>query len=158
MDRAARGDSSPRTILETPHTEVVSNGIRADVSAADRINQEYDAFVIPLANAFRPLFEARLRRLTRLVGKLRLPWPRWGSARGPGSATTRRGEVIGCPSLFLYGKELTVTERPALGAGSRIAVNGSHSAVRWQGLDRVITRAHARYPYLRFIGGDRALR
>ena len=50
-------------ILETPRTEVVSNGIRTDVSAAGRINEEFDAFVIPLANAFRPSFEAQLTRL-----------------------------------------------------------------------------------------------
>lgn len=181
-------------ILETPHTEVVSNGIRTDISAAGRINEEYDAFVIPLANAFRPSFEPQLKRLTRLIGKLRIPVVvvGVGAQAGLGYNAARlkgiepavrefvsavldrsasigvRGEftekylkdlgfrdveVIGCPSLFLYGKELTVTKRePALGAGSRIAVNGSHSAVKSQGLDRVIGRAHARYPHLRFIG------
>ncbi|MGW1608566.1 polysaccharide pyruvyl transferase family protein [Streptomyces sp. NPDC002285] len=181
-------------ILETPHTEVVSNGIRTDVSAAGRINEEYDAFVVPLANAFRPSFEGQLKRLTRLITKLRIPVVvvGVGAQAGLGYNAARlkgiepavrefvsavldrsasigvRGEftekylkdlgfrdveVIGCPSLFLYGKELTVTKRePVLGAGSRIAVNGSHSAVKSQGLDRVITRAHARYPYLRFIG------
>ncbi|MFG2552785.1 polysaccharide pyruvyl transferase family protein [Streptomyces sp. NPDC048581] len=181
-------------ILETPHTEVVSNGIRTDVSAAGRINEEYDAFVVPLANAFRPSFEGQLKRLTRLIGKLRIPVVvvGVGAQAGLGYNAARlkgiepavrefvsavldrsasigvRGEftekylkdlgfrdveVIGCPSLFLYGKELTVTKRePALGAGSRIAVNGSHSAVKSQGLDRVIDRAHARYPHLRFIG------
>ncbi|WP_339129316.1 hypothetical protein WJM95_10475 [Streptomyces sp. f51] len=60
-------------ILETPRTEVVSNGIRTDVAAAGRINEEFDAFVVPLANAFRPSFEPQLRRLTRLIGKLRIP-------------------------------------------------------------------------------------
>ncbi|MFJ7073252.1 polysaccharide pyruvyl transferase family protein [Streptomyces sp. NPDC098781] len=181
-------------ILETPRAEVVSNGIRTDVSAASRINEEYDAFVVPLANAFRPSFEAQLKRLTRLIGKLRIPVivVGVGAQAGLGYNPARlkgiepavrdfvsavldrsasigvRGEftekylndlgfrdveVIGCPSLFLWGKELTVTKRePALVPGSRIAVNGSHSAVKSQGLDRVITRAHARYPGLRFIG------
>ncbi|MFF4087571.1 polysaccharide pyruvyl transferase family protein [Streptomyces nigra] len=181
-------------ILETPRTEVVSNGIRTDVSAAGRINEEFDAFVIPLANAFRPSFEAQLKRLTRLIEKLRIPVVvvGVGAQAGLGYNAARlkgiepavrafvsavldrsasigvRGEftekylndlgfrdveVIGCPSLFLYGKELTVTKKePALGAGSRIAVNGSHSAVKSQGLDRVIDRAHARYRHLRFIG------
>lgn len=181
-------------ILSTARTEVVSNGIRTDVSAAGRINEEFDAFVVPLANAFRPSFEAQLKRLTRLITRLRIPVVvvGVGAQAGLGYHTARlkgieptvrafvsavldrsasigvRGEcteqylkglgfrdveVIGCPSLFMYGKELTVTRRePALGAGSRIAVNGSHSAVRSQGLDRVIARAHARYPNLRFIG------
>ncbi|MCX4574929.1 polysaccharide pyruvyl transferase family protein [Streptomyces sp. NBC_01571] len=181
-------------ILETPDTEVVSNGIRTDVSAAGRINEEYDAFVVPLANAFRPSFEPQLRRLTQLIGKLRIPVvvPGIGAQTGldynparlkPMEPAVRefvtavldrsasigvRGEfterylkdmgfhdveVIGCPSMFMYGKDLDVRRSaPALGPESRIAVNGSHSAVKSQGLDRVIRRAHTRYPYLRFIG------
>ncbi|WP_020127793.1 polysaccharide pyruvyl transferase family protein [Streptomyces sp. 303MFCol5.2] len=60
-------------ILTTPDSEVFSNGMRTDVSAAARINEEYDAFVVPLANAFRPTFEQPLQRLTRLIGKLKIP-------------------------------------------------------------------------------------
>ncbi|MFF2650637.1 polysaccharide pyruvyl transferase family protein [Streptomyces sp. NPDC058045] len=60
-------------ILTVPGTEVVSNGIRSRLAQAERINEEYDAFVIPLANAFRPSFEASLKRLTRLIGRLRIP-------------------------------------------------------------------------------------
>jgi hypothetical protein len=181
-------------ILETPGTEVVSNGIRTDVAAAGRINEEYDAFVVPLANAFRPSFEPQLKRLTRLISRLRIPVvvlgigaqaglsynaarlkPMEPSVREFVSAVLDRSasigvrgefteeylkglgfgdvEVIGCPSLFLYGKELPVHKRaPALTAGSRIAVNGSHSAVQKQGLDKVVDRAHVRYPHLTFIG------
>ncbi|WP_330339996.1 polysaccharide pyruvyl transferase family protein [Streptomyces sp. NBC_00557] len=181
-------------ILQTPDTEVVSNGIGTDVTAAARINEEYDAFVVPLANAFRPSFEARLKRLTRLISKLRIPVvvlgvgaqtgvnydpsrlkPMERSVREFCAAVLERSasigvrgefteqylrdmgfrdvEVIGCPSMFLYGAELDVRKRvPALTAESRIAVNGSHSAVQKQGLDRIIGRTHACYPNLRFIG------
>ncbi len=181
-------------ILEIPGTEVVSNGIRTEVAAAGRINEEFDAFVVPLANAFRPSFETQLKRLTRLIGKLRIPVVVVGVGAQSGldynparlkamepsvrefvSAVLDRSasigvrgeftekylkdmgfrdvEVIGCPSLFLYGKELAVEKRvPALTADSRIAVNGSHNAVQKQGLDRIIRRAHERYPHLRFIG------
>ncbi|WP_458243731.1 polysaccharide pyruvyl transferase family protein [Streptomyces sp. MAI_2237] len=181
-------------ILETPGTEVVSNGIRTDVSAAERINEEYDVFVVPLANAFRPSFEGQLKRLTRLIRRLRIPVVVLGvgaqaglsynaerlkpmeesvrdfvsavldrsasiGVRGDFTEKYLRGlgfqdvEVIGCPSLFLYGGELPVRKRVAeLTAGSRIAVNGSHSAVQKQGLGKVIDRAHARYPHLTFIG------
>ncbi|MEU6809759.1 polysaccharide pyruvyl transferase family protein [Streptomyces sp. NPDC046831] len=180
-------------ILTTPDTEVVSNGMRTDVAAAARINEEYDAFVVPLANAFRPSFEAPLKRLTRLIRKLRIPVVVLGVGAQSGveydparlktmessvrdfcaavldhSASIgvrgefterylndmgfRDVEVIGCPSMFLYGPELTVEKRAAaLTADSRIAVNGSHSAVRG-GLHRIITRTHAHYPRLRYIG------
>ncbi|MEU6014280.1 polysaccharide pyruvyl transferase family protein [Streptomyces sp. NPDC047515] len=60
-------------ILETPGSEVVSNGITTRVADADRINSEYDVFVIPLANAFRPSFERQLERLTQLISKLKIP-------------------------------------------------------------------------------------
>lgn len=181
-------------ILETPGTEVVSNGIKSLVAEATRINQEYDAFVVPLANAFRPSFEPQLRRLTRLIQRLKIPVvvagvgaqtglnydptrlkPIESSVREFVSAVLDRSasigvrgefteqylkdmgfkdvEVIGCPSLFMYGKELAVHKRtPELTAESRIAINGSHNAVQKQGLGKVIDRTHARYPHLRFIG------
>ncbi|PWI20817.1 polysaccharide pyruvyl transferase [Streptomyces sp. Act143] len=181
-------------ILETPGTEVVSNGMKADVASAALINAEYDAFVVPLANAFRPSFEAGLKRLTRLIRRLKIPVVVTGVGAQTGlnydparlkpiepavrdfvSAVLDRSasigvrgefteqylrdmgfkdvEVIGCPSLFMYGKELAVHKRaPQLTAESRIAINGSHSAVQKQGLGKVIDRTHARYPHLRFIG------
>ncbi|MGQ4416467.1 polysaccharide pyruvyl transferase family protein [Streptomyces sp. SAS_269] len=181
-------------ILETPNTEVFSNGGRTEVAAAARINAEYDAFVVPLANAFRPSFEVALQRLTRLISKLRIPVVVLGvgaqtgvgydaarlkrieptvrafcsavldrsasiGVRGEFTETYLRDmgfkdvEVIGCPSLFMYGRELDVRKQvPGLTAESRIAINGSHSAVRKQGLGRIINRAHEHYPNLRFIG------
>ncbi|MDQ0796411.1 hypothetical protein QFZ58_004899 [Streptomyces sp. B1I3] len=60
-------------LLTTPRAEVFSNGIRADPSAAERINEEFDVFVVPLANAFRPTFERPLKRMTQLIKKLRIP-------------------------------------------------------------------------------------
>jgi hypothetical protein len=181
-------------ILGTPTAEVVSNGIRTDVGAAERINEEYDAFVVPLANAFRPSFEQPLRRMTRLISKLRIPVVvvGVGAQTGLGYDSSRlkpiesavrefvsavldhsasigvRGEftekylkdmgfrdveVIGCPSMFMYGKDLRVEKRAAaLTADSRISLNGSHAAVRSQGLDQVIRRTYERYPNIRFVG------
>jgi hypothetical protein len=181
-------------ILETPGTEVVSNGMRMVASEAARINEEYDAFVVPLANAFRPSWEKGLKQLTRLISRLKIPVVVLGVGAQAGlnynaarlkplepvvrefvSAVLDRSasigvrgefteqylkdlgfrdvEVIGCPSLFLYGKDLDVRKRvPELTPESRVAINGSHSAVKSQGLDKVIARTHARYPHLRFIG------
>ncbi|MDQ0580987.1 polysaccharide pyruvyl transferase family protein [Streptomyces rishiriensis] len=181
-------------ILTTPDSEVFSNGMRTDVNAAARINEEYDAFVVPLANAFRPTFEQPLQRLTRLIGKLKIPVvvmgvgaqtgvtydparlkPMESSVRAFCAAVLEhsasigvRGEfteqylndmgfrdveVIGCPSMFMHGDRLPVEKRTAaLTAESRIAVNGSHTAVRGGGLHKVITRTHERYQNLRYIG------
>ncbi len=59
--------------LETSGTEVVANGFRAEASEAARINDEYDAFVIPLANAFRTSFVPHLNKLSALIEKLTIP-------------------------------------------------------------------------------------
>lgn len=181
-------------ILETPRTKVVSNGIRTKVADAGRINEEYDVFVIPLANAFRPSFEPQLQRLTQLISKLRIPVvvPGVGAQTGTDYTADRlrpmqpsvyafvsavlersasigvRGEfterylrdmgfrdveVIGCPSMFMNGRDLIIRENPRpLGPESRIAINGSHDAVRKTNLGRIIRHAHAGYPHLRFVG------
>jgi hypothetical protein len=62
-------------LLTTPDTEVTSNGIKTDYSAerARQINETYDVFVVPLANAFRPSFEASLNRLSKLIEQLTIP-------------------------------------------------------------------------------------
>lgn len=62
-------------MLLTADTEVTSNGIRTDPSPerAAQINEEYDVFVVPLANAFRPTFHASLDRLSTLIEQLTIP-------------------------------------------------------------------------------------
>lgn len=40
---------------------------------ADKVNEEYDAFVIPLADAFRADFMPEIRKMTTLVKKLKIP-------------------------------------------------------------------------------------
>ncbi|NLF05170.1 MAG: polysaccharide pyruvyl transferase family protein, partial [Actinomycetales bacterium] len=65
-------------IISTPDTEVVSNSYLSERPGVtrhyiDRINDEFDAFVIPLANAFRPKFLDNLTRLTKVVEGLRIP-------------------------------------------------------------------------------------
>jgi Polysaccharide pyruvyl transferase len=62
-------------LLLTERTEVTSNGIKTDCSArrAQQINDEYDVFVVPLANAFRLDFRASLDRLSTLIEQLTIP-------------------------------------------------------------------------------------
>jgi len=64
--------------LMTPGTELVSNGTLSETRPAKvadqaRVNAEFDSFVIPLANAFRPAFAKRLENLTSLIEGLDIP-------------------------------------------------------------------------------------
>ena len=64
--------------LATPGTQITSNGTLSEREwpedgDAERINEQFDSFVIPLANAFRPEFAARLDKLTALIDKLTIP-------------------------------------------------------------------------------------
>ena len=60
-------------LLTTSNQETVSNHLRIKPSEAAWINENFDAFVIPLANAFRPSFKEALQRLTKLISKLDIP-------------------------------------------------------------------------------------
>ncbi len=60
-------------LLTTTDQVTVSNHLRIIPSDASWINDNFDAFVIPLANAFRPSFQKPLKRLTKLISKLDIP-------------------------------------------------------------------------------------
>jgi hypothetical protein len=60
-------------LLETALTRVVVDRFAVGPDEADAINERYDAYVLPLANAFRPSFEANLLRTTALIQRLRIP-------------------------------------------------------------------------------------
>lgn len=71
------GQSVFRT-LSTEGTEIVANSYSSGRPGIDdkyiqRINDEFDGFVVPLANAFRPAFRANLRRLTQVISNLDIP-------------------------------------------------------------------------------------
>lgn len=61
-----------RTITKED-TTITSNYYAARMEDADYINENYDCFIIPLADAFRSDFVYELRNLTRLVRKLKIP-------------------------------------------------------------------------------------
>ncbi|MFI2711399.1 polysaccharide pyruvyl transferase family protein [Micromonospora sp. NPDC018662] len=60
-------------LLATSTAEVTSTRKLADPRDADEINERYDAFVVPLANAFRRSFINRLEPMTRLIERLKIP-------------------------------------------------------------------------------------
>lgn len=60
-------------ILATRDTTVTADRLIIDPGAADEINERYDAYVIPLANAFRLGYQQVLDRTTELIRHLRIP-------------------------------------------------------------------------------------
>ncbi|MGR6318372.1 polysaccharide pyruvyl transferase family protein [Micromonospora soli] len=60
-------------LLATSTAEITPSQFRASPRDADEINEKYDVFVIPLANAFRRSFVHRLAPMTRLIERLKIP-------------------------------------------------------------------------------------
>ncbi len=54
-------------------TELVPDGLSSDPNRAARYNEEYDAYIIPLADAFREDFRPQLRNYTALIKRLKIP-------------------------------------------------------------------------------------
>lgn len=59
--------------LSTKGTVVVPNQYRINLNDADRINEECEMFIIPLADAFRKDFMKELREMTELIKRLTIP-------------------------------------------------------------------------------------
>jgi hypothetical protein len=60
-------------ILSVADVEITPDRFAAYKLGAGHINERFDAYVIPLANAFRPSFEGEVQRLTALLRKLTIP-------------------------------------------------------------------------------------
>ncbi|MBC1936237.1 polysaccharide pyruvyl transferase family protein [Listeria grandensis] len=152
--------------------ELFSDGYFANPNLADGINDTYDAYIIPLADAFREDFRWMLRAYTQLIKRLKIPVYVIGvGLRAPYEAQLGKGfifdedvkafvsavleksgqiglrgsitadyltklgfkegvdhRVIGCPSLYTFGRELKI--RPLnLHKNSPIAINASPVAL-----------------------------
>ena len=184
---------SAHKMLTTPGTEVTSNGIRTDASPerAAEINERYDVFVVPLANAFRPSFQNALDRLSTLIEQLTIPVVVFGvGAQAPADYDTEplrpmaasvkrfvsavldrsasigvRGEltagylkglgfsdvdIIGCPSMFLYGATFPEIRATELTSDSRLALNLSPDAIPVGDISGIARHAWERYPHLTY--------
>jgi len=60
-------------LLSAPGVTITPDRLNVGPADADRINERYDAYVVPLANAFRPSYLRNLESLTALIGRLRIP-------------------------------------------------------------------------------------
>lgn len=61
-----------RTLM-TEDAEITSDEYATNPNRAKKINQKYDAYIIPLADAFRESFIPHLKRYTELIKQLKIP-------------------------------------------------------------------------------------
>ena len=90
-------------ILTTATTAVTADRFVIKPGDADRINERYDAYVLPLANAFRLGYEPMLVRLTALIRRLRIPVVVLGvgSQAGVDNDTERLAPIAGTVRDFV---------------------------------------------------------
>lgn len=158
-----------RALAVNEEVEIVPTNYLVSRLNVDEVNETFDCFVIPLADAIRNSFVDEMKRLTDLINKLTIPcyvlgiglraphdYQSWGIAfdhdevaynffkavLNKSAMVGVRGEitadylkkigfipekdfsVIGCPSFYTYGENLSV--RPLnLNSDSRIAINNS---------------------------------
>ena len=156
-----------RSLMTSSRVEFVMDRYRMTARSARWVNRHCDAFVIPLADAFRPDCAKDLGRLTALVRKLDIPCIVIGAGLRAGPNTDLDGpfsfdgtvrefldavlqksalvglrgrttacylerlgyregvhyQVIGCPSMYLYGAALPRQRPPEVSDGMRINVN-----------------------------------
>ena len=65
-------------LLSTPDAQITPNSFLSERPGInqgyiDRINEQFDVFVVPLANAFRKKFVGNLKRLTQVIEGLKIP-------------------------------------------------------------------------------------
>src|SRR5699024_3108787 len=59
--------------LTTEGGTITPDYYKIDHNKADEINEKYDCYIIPLADAFREAFRPHLRRYTKQFKKLKIP-------------------------------------------------------------------------------------
>ena len=59
--------------LTTEDVEIIPDRYRINEKDASEINKKYDAYIIPLADAFRESFVESLKKYTKLIEKLTIP-------------------------------------------------------------------------------------
>lgn len=157
--------------LMTENTTITPDYYKFEPGRAEEINENFDCYVIPLADAFREDFVPSLRKYTKLIKKLTIPVYVIGvglrapfepdlnggfpfdedvkafvsavlekstiiGVRGQITADylTRLGfregidhTVIGCPSMYAYGRELTIRETN-ITKDSMVCINSSRKS------------------------------
>lgn len=138
-------------LLTTPTQSIHVDTFNPGPEDADRINSEYDHYVIPLANAFRPNFVNHLDRLSSCIEKLKIPVTIFGvgaqaaseeandqiAPLAPSVSRFCRAVLARSPSIGVRG-EFTATFLQSLGFGSsEIQVIGCPSVFLTDGISRL---------------------
>src|SRR5215212_6243479 len=114
-------------LLSAPGVAIEPDLARARPRDADAINERFDHYVLPLANSFRPSYEANLLEHADLLSRLRIPVTILGVAA--------QGSVAGDFSkLRPIEHAIRAFVRAALDRGPSIGVRGEMSADYLRGL------------------------
>jgi hypothetical protein len=168
-------------LLSTRNAEVLPERFNVTPDQADEINERYDRFVVPLANAFRPEFLEHLERLSATVEKLKIPVTIMGvGAQAPGegdraalkpldAAVTRlcravleRSESIGVRGEFTapYLNDLGFTRVEVIGCPSIFLRDGApkvpHGASRLSADARLAINLTPHIPGIRELAAHHA--
>jgi hypothetical protein len=142
-------------ILSAPNQSISVDVFNPGPEHAERINAEYDHYVIPLANAFRPNFIEHLDRISACIERLTIPVTIFGvgaqaasetdkdSIRALSSSVTRfcRAVLARSPSIGVRG-EFTAGFLQSLGfSANEIQIIGCPSAFLTEGISRLPDRA-----------------
>lgn len=103
--------------LSTENQKLEINNNSVSLKRIDFINQNYDHFVIPLANAFRPSYGKKLERLTNFLKQLKIPV----TVVGIGAQTDYTGNFDNLESINSKVKEFVSV---VLDKGESIGVRG----------------------------------
>lgn len=142
-------------MLTTSRTSVATDIFNAKQADAGWINERFDHFVIPLANAFRPDFSEHLDEMSACIEQLKIPVTVFGvgaQAVGEGdpaelaplASHVRRfvGAVLNRSASIGVRGEFTANYLKSLGFGSsQVEIIGCPSMFLTDGVERVPTRA-----------------
>lgn len=102
--------------LLTEETEIYSDRYQIEIENADFINENFDCYVLPLADAFRQDFIENLTMYTKLIKKLKIPV----YVIGVGLRTTFEPQISG----FYFDNEVKEFVSAVLDKSSCIGVRG----------------------------------
>jgi len=110
-------------ILATRGTTVTADGLHTEPDSAAEINERYDAYVFPLANAFRPSYQRKLDRTTQLIKQLDIPVTVLGvgAQSGQGRYNTKRlASIEGSVRAFVSA---VLDRSPSIGVRGEVTYN-----------------------------------